>query len=97
MKAGEMTGKEIADWLHIDCDEDGISEGKLEELRDAAIAYVCKCTGRTANYINEQLEMGHAVMAIVQDMVDNRAFQVEKSNINPYVQSVLDLNMCMTL
>lgn len=99
MKAGEMTGKEIAEWLHIDCEEDGISEAKLEELRDIAIAHACKYTSQTIDYINEQQEMCHAVLALVQDMCDNRALlsESEKVKINPFVQSILDLNVKMTM
>ena len=97
MKASEMTGKEIADWLHIDCEEDEISETQIERLRDIAIAYACKYTNQTGDYVNEQPEMSHAVLALVQDMYDNRALRVDDVNVNPYVQSILDLNVKMTL
>lgn len=97
MKASEMTGKEIADWLHIDCEEDEISEAQIEKLRDVAIAYACKYTNQTAEYVDGQSEMTHAVLALVQDMVDNRALQVEDGKVNPYVQSILDLNIKMSL
>ena len=97
MKAGEMTGKEIADWLHIDCEEDGITEEQIEGCRDVAIAYVYKYTNQDAEYVNRQPEMTHAVLALVQDMIDNRALQVEDGKVNPYVQSILDLNIKMSL
>lgn len=95
MKASEIEGIDIAEWLRLD--EDDINVSELERLRDTAIAYIAKYTSQTREYLDEQPDICHAVLVLVQDMHDNRAFCVESDKVNVVVQSILDLHRKLIL
>lgn len=93
-KVSQISGKEIAEWLKLDDEWD---TEKLEELRDTAISYVCTYTGQNREYLDSHAEINHAVLVLVQDMHDNRAYYIDNDKVNIVAQSIMDMHMKMML
>lgn len=89
MKVSEITVEDVARYARID-DYDEI---EVKNILDAAKAYVRSYTGLTDDEIDTHDDFYIAVLALCQDMYDNRSMYVDyKSNVNKVVDSVLGMH-----
>ena len=91
-KVSEITIEDVADYIRVEPDESNI-----ETLLNIAKNYISSYTGiPVTNEEGESLDdfpdFVIVVYILCQDMYDNRALYVDKSNINKVVQTVLDMH-----
>ena len=93
-KVSEITTRDVANYIRI-TDYD---ESEIGTYLNIAKSYISNYTG-----IPEKSEEGESlddysdfvivVYVLCQDMYDNRAMYVDKSNINKVVQTILDMHV----
>lgn len=89
MKVSEITVEDVDRYARID-DYDEI---EVKNILDAAKAYVRSYTGLTDDEIDTHDDFYIAVLALCQDMYDNRSVYVDyKSNVNKVVDSILGMH-----
>ena len=84
MKVSEITTQDVADFLRLD-ETDQI----LVPMMAAAKQFIMDYTGLSEEELDDHEDFYIAYMVLVQDMYDNRAMYVDKSNINKVVDSIL--------
>lgn len=84
MKVSEITTQDVADFLRLD-ETDQI----LVPMMTAAKQFIMDYTGLSEEELDDHEDFYIAYMVLVQDMYDNRAMYVDKSNINKVVNSIL--------
>ena len=84
MKVSEITTQDVADFLRLD-ETDQI----LVPMMTAAKQFIMDYTGLSEEELDDHEDFYIAYMVLVQDMYDNRAMYVDKSNINKVVDSIL--------
>ena len=91
MTVSEITVQDLAEYLVIDeiAPED---RRLLQELKDAAVAYIIGYTGLTAAALDIYPDFVIVVKILVQDMYDNRTRYVEGSNLNQTVETILGMH-----
>lgn len=92
-KVSEITTKDVADYIRLDTYE----ESEIETYLNIAKSYISSYTGiPVTNEEGESLDdfpdFVIVVYVLCQDMYDNRAMYVDKSNINKVVQTILDMH-----
>ena len=85
MRVSEITTTDVADYLRLDADD----PEHLTPILTAAIEYVVGYTGLTEQELDEHEDFYVAIMALCQDMYDNRTMYAEKEGVNPVVESIL--------
>ena len=61
----------------------------LTLFKDSAISYIKGKTGLDDIQLDDYEDMTLAVLTLISDMYDNRSIQVDKSNINQIIDSIL--------
>lgn len=61
----------------------------LTLFKDSAISYIKGQTGLDNIQLDDYEDMTLAVLTLISDMYDNRSIQVDKSNINQIIDSIL--------
>ena len=90
-KLSEITYTDIADYIRLqDVTADEINT--LKTLLTVAKAYIVSYTGRTLAELDAYSDVVIACLILCQDMFDNRALYVDKSNVNRVVESILNLH-----
>ena len=84
MVISEITAQNVADFLRLD-----ETDPLLTPMMDAAKKFIIDYTGLTEADLDEHEDFYIAFMVLIQDMYDNRAMYVDKSNINRVVDSIL--------
>lgn len=86
MKISEITDAQINEYC-------GMPEGVtiLPVYKTAAIEFIKGYTGLTDEEINEHEDITIAFCVLVNEMSFNRDYTVNKSNINPCVQTILSM------
>ena len=88
MKVSEVTPADLAEFLRLDeCQED-----EMQRILDSAKGYIRDYTGLTDEEIDTHADFPTALLVLCQDMYDNRAMYVEKSNVNRVVESILNMH-----
>ena len=99
MKVSEITIKDVAEYLRLE--EDDYSAVQMTAMLDAAKEFVSDYTGipqhenvtdSVTKTLDDYEKFPIAVFALCQDMYDNRALYVEKSNVNKVVDSILNMH-----
>lgn len=86
MRLSETGLAEIKDYCGVsDTDNDNILNG----LRSAAVSFILNQTGLTAAEAENYEDLSVALLVLVYDMYLNRSYSVDKSAVNPIVQSIL--------
>ncbi len=90
MKISEISLDDILKQVRIEKDymEDG-DEAYLNALLAAAIEYVKSYTGLDDDEIDEHEDLTIAVLVLISDMYDNRMMEVDYSNVNQTVETIL--------
>ena len=87
-KVSDLTATDIAEYLHI-VETDQRDQQTIMTMLGAATAYMKQYTGLSS--LDGHQEFVIAALVLVQDMWDNRALYVDKTNLNHTVESILDL------
>lgn len=90
-KVSEVTAADLAEYLRV-CEVTASEEGFLDTIIGAAKSYMAKYTGLTAEQLDESSDLAIALLVLAHDMYDNRALYVDSANVNPAVQSILDMH-----
>lgn len=89
MKVSEITIEHVAEYLHID-EQDEVY--KLPPILAAAKAYITSYTEIPAAELDNYEEFYTVVMVLCQDMYDNRSYYVERKYENKTVSTILDMH-----
>ena len=87
MGLSSITDHDVEEFLHL---EPGTyDDNMMRAVRKAAESYILNYTGLTKEQADEKEDLYIAYMVLCQDMFDNRAMYVNKSNVNKVVESIL--------
>ena len=91
-KVGDITAQDVADYLRIaELTED--DENFITSTISVAIDYILKYTGiEDAETLDNYTDMVIAVFVLVQSMYDVRAYEVDTSNVNRVVDTILGMH-----
>lgn len=90
-KVSDVTAADVADYIRIDeVTADDINT--LNTLITVAKAFMQQYTGRTASDLDNYQDFVIVLLVLCQDMWDNRALYVDKTNMNYVVESILGLH-----
>lgn len=87
----DITPEILADYIRLE----EVTEYDLNTLNTLLLVakdFITNYTGRTAEEIDTYPDIIIVVMILVQDMWDNRAYYVDKTNINAVVDSILHMH-----
>jgi Mn-dependent DtxR family transcriptional regulator len=91
MKVSEITAENIASYIRLtDATEEEINE--LTNLLNVAKEFIKSYTGLSAEEIDKHEDFEIVVKVLCQDMYDNRALYVDKTNLNKVVETILGLH-----
>lgn len=86
MRLSDTGISEIKDYCGVtDKDSDKI----LIALRSAAVSFILNQTGLTEDEAEKYEDLSAALLVLIYDMYINRTYAVDKSAVNPIVQSIL--------
>ena len=88
MKVSEVTPADLAEFLRLD----EYQEDEMQRILDSAKGYIRDYTGLTDEEIDTHADFLTALLVLCQDIYDNRAMYVEKSNVNRVVESILNMH-----
>lgn len=89
-KVSEITIEELIEYLRI-VELDNVQRKLLTDALEAAKNYAVSSTGQTLDALDQFPDMTLAVMALTQDLYDNRSVYVDKSNVSETVSTILGL------
>ena len=95
MIVSEIRVEDAAEYMKLE--EDQYQRELLEAVLEAAKDYVSGYVGLpissdTGDSLDQHKDISLAVLALVQDMYDNRSMQVDKNNVNKTVESILNMH-----
>lgn len=95
MKLSEIRKSDVIEYLRLE--EELYSEGSAGEkqllaIMDAAYSYILDYTGLSEEKADSHEQFYIAYMVLCQDMYDNRAYYVDKNNVNRVVESILAMH-----
>ena len=90
-KVSEITIKDVADYIRVD------EDSNIETYLNIAKNYISSYTGipvtsEDGESLDDFPDFIIVVYILCQDMYDNRAMYVDKSNVNKVVQTILDMH-----
>ena len=90
-KVSDITSMDVADYIRLDevTDDD---TNTLNTLIGISKAFIQNYTGRTEEELDNYQDFVIVVLILCQDMWDNRAMYVDKTNLNYVVESILGLH-----
>ena len=92
-KVSEITTKEIADYIRLDTYEESEIATYLNIAKNHISSYTgIPITNEEGESLDDFPDFVIVVYVLCQDMYDNRAMYVDKSNINKVVQTILDMH-----
>lgn len=92
MKVSEITIEDVAEHINVDYEDMDEPERKhMQTILDASIQYVSDYTSIPRDELDAYESFPIAIYALCQSMWDNRAYYVDKSNVNMIVSSILNM------
>ncbi len=95
MKLSEITKTDVIEYLRLDkemYEENTLGDRQIISIMKAAYDYILDYTGLSPQKADEHEQFYVAYMVLCQDMYDNRAFYVDKNNVNKVVESILAMH-----
>ena len=89
-RISEITTEDLVDYLRLP-DIDSAQLQLLTTIKAAAISYIVGVTNLKSEDLDKYPDLTVALMALVQDMYDNRAIYVDKANISDTVSTILNM------
>lgn len=90
-KVSQITSTDLAEYMRLD----EVSEADtttLNNLLGIAKTFISNWTGRKPEELDDFNDFVIVVFILVQDMWDNRALYVDKTNLNKVVESILGMH-----
>ena len=87
----QISAQDVADYIRI-AELTDSDTNTLNTLITVAKAYIMQYTGRTETELDNYQDFVIVVLVLCQDMYDNRALYVDKTNLNKVVESILDMH-----
>lgn len=91
LKVSDITHEDVADYIRLDS-PDADETNTLNTLIRVAKEYIKSYTGLADKDLDAYSDLVIVVLILCQDMWDNRAMYVDKSNVNRTVESILNLH-----
>lgn len=89
MKISEVEVQTIKDYLNVFHEED---DSLIENIISASKAFVSSYTGLSAELMDLKEDLTMAIFVLSSELYDNRAFTVDKTNVNPVISAILDMH-----
>lgn len=89
MKIDDISLLDIKNYLHVYHDED---DNLITAILIASKSFVKNYTGLTASSLNISEDLSMAVFILASELYDNRSYTVDNSNVNPVIQTILDMH-----
>jgi N12 class adenine-specific DNA methylase len=89
MKISEITILDIKNYLNVYHAEDDIL---ITAILTAAKAFVSSYTGLAAESLDLREDLSMAVYILASELYDNRAYNVDNSNVNPVIKAILNMH-----
>lgn len=87
----QITAQDVASYIRLtETTPDDINT--LNTLLNVSKSYIMQYTGRTQEELDNYQDFVIVVLVLCQDMWDNRALYVDKSNLNKVVETILDMH-----
>ncbi len=90
-KVSDITPEDVAEYLRLD----EVTEDDINTLNTPILVakdFIQNYTGRSAEDLDTYVDLIIVVLVLCQDMWDNRAYYVDKSNLNQVVDSILHMH-----
>ena len=90
-KVSEITTDDIAAYIRLD---EATSEdaNTLQSLLNVAKSFISNYTGHTEEELDDYADFVIVVLILCQDMWDNRALYVDKTNLNKVIETILGMH-----
>lgn len=93
MKINEITEDNLINYLRLSPEEiDEKETNEVKTLLETAKEFIYSYTGLTPEEANNHEDFTIVVYVLVQDMYDNRAFYIDKNNLNKVVETILNMH-----
>ena len=90
-KVSDITYSDIADYIRLS-EVTTDDQNTLEALLSVAKSFIVNYTGQTQEALDDFPDFVIVVLILCQDMWDNRALYVDKSNLNKVVDTILGMH-----
>ena len=91
LKVSDITFEDVADYIRLDS-PDTDETNTINTLIRVAKEYIKRYTGLADKDLDAYSDLVIVVLTLCQDMWDNRAMYVDKSNVNRTVESILNMH-----
>lgn len=93
-KVSDITFNEVAEYLRLteDLIEDENNVAFITSTISIAKAFISKYTGVPEDELDNYGDLPIVVLALCQDMYDNRSLYVEDDNLNKMVETILGMH-----
>lgn len=89
MKISEITIVELKNYLHIYHTED---DNLISAILIASKAFVKNYTGLSDENLDSSEDLTMAVFILASELYDNRTYTVDKTSVNPVIQTILNMH-----
>lgn len=89
MKISEITIVELKNYLHIYHMED---DNLISAILIASKAFVKNYTGLSDENLDTSEDLTMAVFILASELYDNRTYTVDKTSVNPVIQTILNMH-----
>lgn len=90
-KVSDITYSDIADYIRLS-EVTADDQNTLQTLLSVAKSFIANYTGQTQEALDNFPDFVIVVLILCQDMWDNRALYVDKSNLNKVVDTILGMH-----
>lgn len=89
MKISEISLIDVKNYLHVYHDED---DKLITAILYAAKSFVRNYTGLPDEKLNISDDLSVAVFIISAELYDNRVYTMDNTDVNPVIQTILDMH-----
>lgn len=90
-KVSDITAQDVADYIRLD-ETDASDINTLNSLIGISKTFIQNYTGRTVDELDNYQDFVIVVFILCQDMWDNRALYVDKTNLNHVTETILGMH-----
>jgi uncharacterized phage protein (predicted DNA packaging) len=89
MKISDISLIDVKNYLHVYHDED---DKLITAILQAAKSFVRNYTGLSGEKLNISDDLSVAVFILSAELYDNRVYTVDNTDVNPVIQTILDMH-----
>lgn len=90
-QVSDITYSDVAEYLRL-AEVTASDQNYLTTLINVALTFIANYTGLSQDDLDNYQDFVIVVFVLCQDMYDNRAYYVEKGNLNNVVESILGMH-----